>query len=132
MYWMVLNGVVTWEGLLKKWAKIQCVLGTKKRYFWKFQHYNGKACFRTTRKFLPVGSLLCNDLAFLPFTCWVSGTVVVVVVYSIIYIKKKEKIPAKLQLQTLPNNTGHDVPTCSWNVSGTRCFSWNTGTRRSN
>jgi hypothetical protein len=26
------------------------------------------------------------------FTCWVSGTVVVVVVYSIIYIKKKEKI----------------------------------------
>lgn len=50
------------------------------------------ACCRPTRKFLPVGYLLCNDKTFLSFTCWVSGTVVVVVVYSIIYKEKEEKI----------------------------------------
>ena len=52
------------------------------------------------RKFLPVGYLLCNDRPFLELAGGLSGTLRVVVVYSIIYIKKKEKRTAEPSDQT--------------------------------
>jgi hypothetical protein len=77
---------------LKNRLEFSAFLERKGLFLGKWEHYNGMACFRTNRKFLPVGYLLCNDQTFLAFACWVSGTVVVVVVYSIIYKEKEEKI----------------------------------------
>lgn len=77
---------------LKNRPEFSAFLERKGVFLGKWEHYNDMARFRPTRKFLPVGYLLCNDKTFLSFTCWVSGTVVVVVVYSIIYKEKEEKI----------------------------------------
>lgn len=89
---------------LKNRPEFSAFLEQKGHFLGKWEHYNGMACFQPPRNFLPVGYLLCNDKAFLLFTCWVSGTVVVVVVYSIIYIKKEEN--------SLPNiHARHDQTT---------------------
>jgi hypothetical protein len=52
----------------------------------------------------------------------VSGTLRVVVVYSIIYIKKKEKRTAEPSDQTGLNNTKPSVLMLIWNCTGTLRF----------